>query len=135
MTDAPPADAGRRLLVVDDVPDLAAVILRQLSRAGFSPVYCPTIEEAARRLAKETYACAVIDLYFGLEPRGWDLLKIIRSDLNMASLPVVSMSGSGPDVLEKCLDHGADAILAKPFILPELLEAVERAIAARRTAN
>lgn len=124
-----------RLLVVDDTPDILAILLRQLARAGFTPICCSTIEEAAQKLAEENFACALVDLYFGSAPKGWDLLKMIRGNPHTADLPVVSMSGSGPSCLEKCLAYGADAIVSKPFILPEFLEAMEKAVAARQTAN
>jgi CheY-like chemotaxis protein len=123
------------LLVVDDDPEVLAVLLRQLTRAGFAPICCATIEEANERLAAETFTCVLVDLYFGFEPKGWDLIKTIRNNPRTAALPVVSMSGSGLSLLGKCLDYGADAVLSKPFILPEFLEALRQAVAARETEN
>lgn len=135
MTSESKANPVPRLLIVDDAPDVLAVLSRQLSRGGFTPICCSTIEEAARKLAEEDFGGVLVDLYFGSEPKGWDLIKMIRSNPRTADLPVVSMSGSGPSLLAACLERGADAILSKPFILPEFMEAMKQAVATRRTAN
>lgn len=122
---------ARRLIVAEDEEDLVLALRRPLLRAGFELVWCPGMEIALVALVSDRFEGALIDVHLGSLPLGLDLIAAIRADPKTSWLPVVSMSGAGPKDLERSLERGADAALAKPFTLEDFQEAFERALRAR----
>ncbi|MDE2293242.1 MAG: response regulator, partial [Elusimicrobia bacterium] len=84
----------RRLLIVDDQPDLLFILTRQLAREGIAATVCTSPADALQALAGGSFIGALVDLYFGDLPAGWDLVSAIRQDERHARLPIVSMSGA-----------------------------------------
>ena len=66
---------------------------------------------------------------------GHEVIVAVRA--RHANLPVVAVSGGGPDAVSmfaRAAADGADAALQKPFTPRSLLAAIETACAARRSA-
>ena len=58
---------------------------------------------------------------------GTEVLLALRGDEATAAIPVVLLSARAQEAdVERGLDAGADAYLAKPFQAPELIEVVGR---------
>ena len=56
---------------------------------------------------------------------GLELISQIRSDRNLAGIPVIAMSGAGPMLL-KAQQAGADDALQKPISRAQLLTVIEK---------
>src|SRR5262249_62245114 len=111
------ADAGRRLL---------GWLAIRLARAGFGVERGPAGEQALWLKCELRPDVFVLDV---MMPRlsGTEVLGALRDDAATAAIPVVLLSARAQeDDVERGLEAGADAYLAKPFQAPELIEVVSR---------
>ncbi|HHV58571.1 MAG TPA: response regulator transcription factor [Firmicutes bacterium] len=111
-----------RLLVVEDEPDLAQVVVRRLKEAGYAVDLARDGEEALDFLAAVRYDCVILDQLLPKQD-GRSVLKALRSRGD--NTPVLILTAL--DALEdkvKGLDAGADDYLTKPFAFEELLARV-----------
>ena len=129
------ASPQQRILVIDDDPVFGPMLKRLLATHGRSAVVCSTPTEAHAALCESSFAALLMDLYFGGQPIGYDFLREIRTHPRTSEIPIVAMSGKAIIAVERCLDLGADAVLAKPFQSLEAIAAIERAVDNRRAAT
>lgn len=82
----------RTVLVVDDQPDVRETLCDLLIIAGYCPVPAADGLEALEQIARERPALITLDLKM---PRmsGWELLEVLRADLQLAVIPVIIVAG------------------------------------------
>ena len=115
----------QRILVVEDEPDIAALVAYQLAHAGFGVRTASTGSEALRALEMDPPDLMVLDLLLP-EVNGLDILQMVRSKEDLQRLPVVVLTARGKDEDRiRGLELGADDYVAKPFSPRELVLRVE----------
>ena len=122
MSDDPPL-----ILCADDDEDILSLVALRLRRAGYEVVQAHDGDEALELARSRRPAVAVLDV---MMPRltGHEVLAAIRADDELRELKVVLLSARVQEAdVERGMEAGADAYLAKPFRSEELLEQVERA--------
>ena len=119
----------RKLLLVEDDPALQLTIQTALEQQGYEVNAVSTTEEAMERLADESYPIVISDIYVD-ERTGLDVLNAAkRKDPDCS---VILMTGRGTvETVMAATRGGAFDYIAKPFELDVMLDAVERAGAAR----
>jgi two-component system OmpR family response regulator len=131
--------SSRRVLVVDDEPDILAVVRITLrARGGFEVELCQSGEAAvgvARRFAPDLILLDV--MMPGLD--GPATLRALRDEPETATTPVVFLTAqtTRQDTLHH-LELGAAAVIAKPFdqrTLVEELQQITQAAASRTAAE
>lgn len=116
----------RRILVVEDEPELAEVVEAFLSAAGgYDVAVAHSGAEALRRCDEGEPALLLVDLELP-DLDGADLLIRIRE--RVRDLPAVACSGKRP---ESAAGAGFTAFFRKPFDLRELVATVDRLLAPR----
>ena len=104
-----------RILVVDDVPTVLAVLRMRLEAEGFEVVTARDGVEAIDR-ARETHPdLIVLDLML---PRlsGERVCEVLRGDPHTRPIPIVVLSARiGESERLRALAAGADAFLTKPY--------------------
>jgi two-component system, OmpR family, copper resistance phosphate regulon response regulator CusR len=120
MSEAPMHDS---VLVVEDDPDLLAVLPRILSTAGYSVRTASDGEDGLSKVLDDAPAIAILDV--GLPKlNGYDLARELRS--RGFQFPVLMLTARVTvDDKVSGLDAGADDYLAKPFEYAELLARVK----------
>jgi signal transduction histidine kinase len=120
----PPRRAkGRRILVVEDDPDMREEVSSALSADGFRVALARDGQEALEQLRCGARPdVIVLDLRLP-HMDGWEFRAAQLADPGLASIPVLAMSG---DESPQAKAVHADHYLAKPFELRELLSAVHR---------
>ena len=116
----------RKILVVDDEPNIRKMLMRVLSSEGFTVKEAVNGLEALKKIEEENNSLVLLDLKMpGLN--GIETLEKIRE--YDKDLPVIMMSayGSIPEAVE-AMKKGAIDYLIKPFDIEELKIIVERAI-------
>lgn len=124
--------SGKRILIVDDDPDIVDYVGTVLEDNGYQVSSASTAASAVSVLEESTFDLLVIDV---LMPgrSGLDLLVMVRNDPRWCDLPVILFTGDD-DVLEdegksyhglQSGIRGADAILGKPLDPAHLLKILE----------
>lgn len=128
-----PKAAGERVLVVDDEPDIVALVAYHLAKAGFRVSTAGDGADALEQTKRELPALVVLDLMLpGMS--GFDVLESMRRNESTRQTAVLMLTArrDEPDRI-RGLSLGADDYLTKPFSPAELVLRV-RAIL-RRTGT
>lgn len=119
----------KTVLIVDDEPGMTRALAAVLEDAGFRVEAAGNGVAALQHLAKNEAPDVVLLDFLMPGKDGCDTLREIRDDAQLEGLPVVMMSGVVESMIKRrCRDRRYDAFLRKPFVLDELLEAVNGAI-------
>ncbi|HEY2374939.1 MAG TPA: response regulator transcription factor [Gemmatimonadaceae bacterium] len=113
--------AGERVLVVDDEPDITALVAYHLAKAGFRVSTAATGLDALRAVREECPSIIVLDRMLpGMT--GDEVLATLRADQSTHEVPVLMLTARREEVDRvKGLVLGADDYLTKPFSTQELV--------------
>lgn len=108
-----------RVLVVEDQPEMNALLVKQLTDAHYSVDGCLNGKDALDYLAGGAYDAVVLDVMLP----GVDGLEVLRRRRAAGDkTPVLLLTArDGVEDRVRGLDSGADDYLVKPFALAELL--------------
>ncbi len=122
--------SGRRVLVVDDEPQIRRALRVGLTGHGYEVDLAASGEEALDLLAVAPPDVVILDLMLP----GLSGLEVCRQLREWSQVPVIVLSAKGEehDKVE-ALDLGADDYLTKPFGMDELLARIRAAL--RRAAG
>ena len=116
---------ARKILVVDDEPDLVELVSYNLRKEGFDVSSASDGEEALNKIRKENFNLIVLDLMLpGIQ--GMELCRMLRNDPKTKNLPVIMVTAKGEEIDRVIgLETGADDYMAKPFSPRELVARVK----------
>ena len=116
-----------KILIVDDDPDLLALVGFALSQSGFVVIKATNVPTALKVFAAEAPDLAILDINLP-GGSGFDVCAEIRKQ---SRIPVMMLTARGEEEdLVRALDLGADDYLTKPFS-PRTLLARVRALLRR----
>lgn len=120
------------LLLIDDDPELCALLEDYLTPEGFVLRFSGTGGEGLAMAASGTFDMVVLDV--GLpDASGFEVLAQLRTQ---SQVPVVMLTGRAEDVDRIVgLEMGADDYLAKPFVPRELLARIRSVLRRSRLAR
>ena len=121
---------SRRILVVEDEPDIAEIIQYNLVREGYRVDVVGDGEHAMERIVKDSPDLVLLDLMLpGLD--GLELCRRLKEDPLTRPIPVIMVTAKGEESeVVLGLGVGADDYVAKPFS-PRELTARVRAVLRR----
>lgn len=123
----------KKILIVDDEPDLVELVSYNLKKEGFKVSSAPDGEEALEKIRKGAFDLIILDLMLpGIQ--GSELCRTLRSNPKTETLPIIMLTAKG-DVADKIrgLETGADDYMTKPFSPKELVARVKAIL--RRTGE
>ncbi|MBN1281107.1 MAG: response regulator [Candidatus Thermoplasmatota archaeon] len=114
----------KKILVVDNEPDIVDLTRTVLEIGGYTVVPSYSGEEALRKLEKEKVDLVLLDIMMpGMS--GWDVFNRIKKknkDIKVAFMSVLEISDKRKQVL---LDEGLADYIMKPFDKETLLQRVD----------
>jgi two-component system phosphate regulon response regulator PhoB len=124
----------KRVLVVDDEPDLVDLVCFNLSEAGYQADSALSGREAMERLERSRPDLLVLDLMLP-DLEGTEICRRVRAEPRLRSLPVLMLTARSEEVDRVVgFEVGADDYLTKPFSPRELVLRV-RALLRRSSAE
>jgi len=109
-----------RILVVDDDPEITAMLARSLGRQGFEIDATSSAEEALARSASASYAAAILDLVMPGRD-GADLAAALREKI--PGLPIALLTGyTQSPLIEAARRQPATAVFTKPVSIGDLAD-------------
>ena len=113
-----------RILIVEDDPDIAALVARYLDKAGFSTERAASGREALRMVAARPPDLLVLDLMLP-HLDGLEVCRLLRASDTTAAIPIIMITARAEESERIVgLELGADDYLAKPFSPNELVARV-----------
>lgn len=123
-------DSPHRILIVEDSPDLAEALQRNLSLDGYEVSLATRAAQALPLVASAKPDLIILDL--GLPDRdGYSVLQELRERGNSCPVLILSARNLEADKLQG-FRLGADDYVTKPFEPLELVERVQALLAKRR---
>ena len=115
-----------RILLADDIQTNLLVTSRMLEEAGYDVEAVTSGEAALQRLLAGGYRLAVLDMHMpGFD--GPDVLRRYRASRPRFAVPIIMLTANvSIDAQQACAEAGADAYLAKPVTVAQLLGEVRR---------
>jgi|SRR5579871_2964515 len=112
------------ILLVDDDPDLRALLQRQLSQAGYDVIACEDAFVARDKLGERVPDLILVDINMP-QVSGVELVAGLREDPALAAIPVIYITAleENTELAVKTLGF---PLLSKPVRARELLALVER---------
>ena len=122
--------ASQKILIVDDEPEIRALLRAGLEAEEFGVLEAENGAEAEAYLASEPVALMTLDLKLG----GEDGLKLARDLRVRRNTPIIMITGKG-DAIDRIvgLELGADDYITKPFIMREVVARIRAVL--RRYLN
>ena len=117
----PPTPSGERVLVVDDEPDIVALVAYHLAKSGYRVATASSGTDALESVRRERPALVVLDLMLpGMS--GYEVLEQLRANDATQDVAVLMLTArrEEPDRIQG-LSLGADDYLTKPFSPQELV--------------
>lgn len=121
------------VLVVDDDPDILALLESQLGAAGYAVARAESAAAARERIAKHRPDLIIADIAMP-QTSGVELVASLRDDPALARIPVIYLTGleENTELAVKTLGY---PLLGKPVVARELLALVARQLKPGRAAS
>ncbi|AEB12675.1 response regulator transcription factor [Marinithermus hydrothermalis] len=121
--------AGERLLIVEDDPRLARLLVNELAAAGYAPSAVHTGSDALAKLEEEAFELVILDLNLP----DLDGLEVAHRVAGQKDTSILMLTARG-DVESRVqgLYAGASDYVTKPFSLKELLARVHARLRERK---
>lgn len=134
MNDNVSAQHSCRIVIVEDDGNLALMLRYNLESRGYATL-CITDGSTVLDVLREEPPDAVV-LDWGLPGlAGIEILRRMRKCARLRSVPVLMLTARClPEDKARAIKEGADAFLAKPFSIADVVDAVER-LTSRQGAN
>lgn len=119
------------ILVVEDEPDLRALVVHNVEASGMASLSCSTGSEALALAARHKPDLILLDLMLP-DLLGGEVCRRLRADPVLAQTPIIMLTARTAEVDRvQGFEAGADDYISKPFSTRELILRV-RAVLRRR---
>jgi two-component system alkaline phosphatase synthesis response regulator PhoP len=100
--------ALKKILVVDDEPDIVELVSYNLKKEGFEVISAPDGNEALELIRKADFEFVILDLMLpGVQ--GMELCRILRNNPKTRHIPVIMLTAKGEEIDRIIgLETGAD---------------------------
>ncbi|MBN9334733.1 response regulator transcription factor [Devosia sp.] len=124
-----PENGPLHIAVVEDDPDVAAILADMLTEEGYVPHLCAGATELDQALAQQRMAMLLLDLKLA-DGEGLSIAARMRASYGM---PIIILTGRGSEIDRVVgLEVGADDYIVKPFSIREVAARIRAVL--RRSA-
>ncbi len=116
----------KKILLVDDEPEIQLIISARLSAAGYEVIIAKDGQEGLDMARAESPDVILLDLMI---PKidGFKVCRMLKFDKAFENIPVIIFSARGSDADKKLAEQvGANAYLVKPFNLDLFAQMIQR---------
>lgn len=118
---------AKKILLVDDEPDLLEVTRMRLEKSGYEVIAAANGKDALNALQRVAPDMVLLDLLLP-DIRGEEICRKIKSDPKFKDIPVILFTASTSAVAQISLEYGAQGYINKPFEAEELLKMIKEFI-------
>ncbi len=123
----------KRVLVVEDHPDMRKLLSLELELMGFEPITARDGKEGIDKALSEKPHLVLLDIFMP-DMDGRDVARTLRANPATKDIPIVAETAlSTRRDLDSCLKAGCDDCLVKPFTYKDLEEKLHALICSGRS--
>jgi DNA-binding response OmpR family regulator len=82
------------VLILDDEPGIRATLGRFLELYGYRSIETASVDQAVEAFGRERIHALILDVRLGAGPTGLDVLKTLRARPELATVPVLILTGA-----------------------------------------
>ncbi len=121
----------KKILVIDDEPDILSVVTFRLKKAGFDIMSVMDGERGVDAAKEFLPDIILLDLRLP-KLTGEEVFARLRSDERTSKIPVIILTASNElNVLDMARAIGAEGVMSKPYDPEELQKEIERLLNAK----
>jgi CheY-like chemotaxis protein len=125
----------KTVIVVEDEPDAAELFAEMMRVSGYRVLKTYSSTPAISLISKEQPDVVILDIMMP-DISGLEVLRFMRRDPNLKSIPVIVVSArSMPSDIKEGLEAGATIYLTKPVGYLELKKSVDQVLQASQSDN
>ncbi len=130
-----PVPLSKKIITIDDEMPIRSLIRLALRQEGYEVLEAKDGSEGLEKIRRELPDLIVLDFVMPVM-NGAETLKAIRSDPQIAHIPVLLLTGvKDAAKLEPLLQDSRNDFLAKPFLVDMLKERVRKLLLSQATAS
>jgi response regulator RpfG family c-di-GMP phosphodiesterase len=123
--------AERRVLIVDDEPDVRRVHRAVLEKIGCTCFEARDVASALAETDRQAFDLVILDVQLP-DGSGYDVCRQLRESAAGTAMKIIIVSGTGDvNTLSEALPRGADDYVPKPFHPRQLMAKVQHALRLR----
>jgi DNA-binding response OmpR family regulator len=116
----------RKVLIVDDEPNIVTALEFLLKRSGYDVRLASNGAEALQQIDAYLPDVVLLDVMMPVKS-GYEVCQRVRERPDLANVRIVMLSAKGSEAeVSKGLSLGADLYITKPFSTQELVAAIDR---------
>lgn len=120
-----------KFYIVDDDPDILALLRKVLEGAGHSVISCDSSRQALKEIPGERPDCVITDLMMPVMD-GFELTRELRRRPDLAAVKIIVLSSKSYDFdRRRARELGADGYIVKPIRVETLLESIDEFVSNR----
>lgn len=118
---------AKKILVIDDEPDILKILLLRLKKAGYAVIGGKDGREAMDLARQKMPDLILLDIYLP-DINGDYVTRILKRDKKLKHIPIILISATTVSIAERAEDCGAAGYVTKPFEPEDLIGAVKKAL-------
>jgi CheY-like chemotaxis protein len=110
----------RKVLIVEDHPDMRELLSWQIELMGFMPILAKHGKEGLEKAISEKPELILMDIMMpGMD--GWEAVRALRATPETKDIPILAATALFRDSdLRTCMEAGCNSYIVKPFTFVEL---------------
>ncbi|HEY7556582.1 MAG TPA: response regulator [Candidatus Binatia bacterium] len=113
-------DSNKRVLIVEDHPDMRELLVWQIQLMGYTPVEASHAKEGLEKAVTEKPALILLDIMMP-SMDGREAARALKDNLQTKDIPILATTALFREAdLQSCLEAGCAGYLVKPFTFQEL---------------
>ena len=118
----------KKILVVDDEPDILKVITFRVKKLEYEVVTATNGQEALDLIQKEEPDLILLDIELPVM-NGYEVCQRVKTNEKLKHIPIIFLSAnSASKIAERAKEFNADDYLIKPFDFEELSKKIKKFI-------
>jgi len=122
-------ETNKKILVVDDEPDVLALLTLMLKSQGYNVIAAVDGQEALEKARKETPDLILLDVMLP-KMDGYKVARMLKFDENFSHIPIILLTAKIQEKDRQTgLEMGANDYMTKPFDTALLISKVKETLA------
>ena len=118
----------KKILIVDDHPDMRKVLQIQIELMGFAGLIAKNGKEGVEMAIAEQPDLILMDFMMP-EMNGWEATRMLRVTPETQDIPIIAVTAlMRPSDLKSCIEAGCNDYIVKPFKAEELRKKIDTLI-------